>query len=333
MRILKYISIFSLVLVLFVFVYNNSPRYQIIKGEIFGTFYSIKIRTDKHDKSLKSDIKQKLNEINSQMSVFNENSEINKINNAPTNKYIQISSDMSNVLKASHGVWLKSGGFFDPTLGKIIDIWGFGTAENTNSESINLKKVMQGVGMNKLKFSSNFQKVKKTNSQTKLNLSAIAKGYAVDEISALLDMKGYNNYVVEIGGEIKTKGVRAEPDIAWNIGINKPQSENGDNSLVLSLSNIAVATSGNYRNFYKKNGRTYAHTISHQTGQPVESDILSVSVFHNSCMYADAYATAILAMGLTKGIKFADKNKLKVIIFDNKMNKLYSDEAKKSFSE
>ncbi len=333
MRILKYISTSCFLLLLVILVYNNSPHYQIIKGEIFGTYYNIKIRSQSHDKGLKAAIINRLNEINMQMSVFEAGSEVNKINQAQSKEQIILSSDMRNVLKASYKVWNESRGYFDPTLGKIIDLWGFGPSKTSAPTDDAIKKAMRAVGFNKINLSNDFYKLTKTNSQTVLNLSAVAKGYAVDEIAELLNRKGYKNYVIEIGGEIKVRGFKSDPEIPWSVGINKPQNSSDDNSLILSLSNISVATSGNYRNFYQKDGRIYSHTISHKTGRPVASDILSVSVFHNSCMYADAYATAILAMGVDKGIKFADKNKLKVIIFDNKMNKIYSSSAQKAFTE
>ena len=173
----------------------------------------------------------------------------------------------------------------------------------------------------------------KTESSTNINLSDIAKGYGVDKVALLLEEQGIYDYIIEIGGEIKVSGYRSKKGEAWNIGINSPKAGSHDNMMVISVSNLAVATSGNYRNFYKKDGKVFAHTISFQTGRPVLNDALSVSVFHDSCMYADAYATAIMAMGVEKGLKFADKYNLKVIIIDNEFVPQLSQSAKLIFEE
>lgn len=334
MRFFQYISIFACIGLIGFYVYQNSPHYHIIKGDIFGTNYNIKIKTKIKNKELKDLIKQKLEAINSTMSVFKEDSEISKINQNRTNSKITLSDDMSVVLKAADKVYRQSSGWFDPTLEPLIELWGFG--KNKELKNPNDKKVSQtlkNVGFNKLKFSSNYKRLNKTNKNVKLNLSAIAKGYAVDQIAKLLENQGYNDYLVEIGGEIRTKGARSDTEDAWSIGINRPIADNHDNIVVLSLSNMAVATSGNYRNFYEKDGKTYAHTISYKTGKPIINDTLSVSVFHDSCMYADAYATAILAMGSKKGLDFANKHKLKVVIFDENFNLLTSNEAKHIFKD
>ena len=237
---------------------------------------------------------------------------------------------MREVIKATDKVYWQSQGYFDPTLGQLIDLWGFGSAKSVNPSADEVKQALRSAGFNKLKFSKDFQYITKTNSQTKLNLSAIAKGWATDEIAKLLDSEGYNNYIVEIGGEIKTKGYR-EQEEPWSIGINRPLSGATDNIMVVSLSNMAVATSGNYRNFYSADGKVLGHTISYKTGEPVETDVASVSVFHPSCMMADAYATAIVAMGVAKGLEFANHQKLKVIIFDNEFNQHLSQSAQKMF--
>ncbi len=328
MRIFQYISILLCIIIISVIIYKNSPHYQIIKGDVFGTYYNIKIRTNNKNKDLKSKIESKLEDINQQMSVFREDSEISNFNKTKSQKWHLLSDDFAKVLQASHKVWKLSNGWFDPTIGKLIELWGFGTITPQNPSDKQIKKALVNTGFAKLKFNSSFQKVKKTHPNIEINLSAIAKGYAVDAIAQILDKEGYNNYLVEIGGEIKAKGSRLENNNAWNIGISKPIIGSSENSIILSLSNIAVATSGNYRNFYQKNGQIYAHTISPKTGYSVQTDVLSASVFHDSCMYADAHATAIVAMGLKAGMAYANKNNLKVIVFDKNLNIHYSKDAK-----
>lgn len=329
MRIFQYISIFLFVSLVVFIIYRNSPHYQIIKGEIYGTYYNIKISTDKKNKKLKEEIKAKLQEIDNKMSVFNEDSEISQLNKLSANKTLNLSQDLAKVLKVSHTVWQQSNGWFDPTLGNLINLWGFGTTKAKIPSDNEVNKAMQTTGFDKLKFKENYTKVYKTNKNIYVNLSAIAKGFAVDEIAILLDKKGYDNYIVDIGGEVKAKGYRAKSGEAWNVALNKPVKNSHENIMILSLSNMSVATSGNYRNYYKKGNKTYAHTISPKTGKPIDSDVLSVSVFHDSCMYADAYATAINALGLDKGLKFADKHNIKAIIIDSNMQTIYTKSAQK----
>lgn len=329
MRIFQYISIFLFISLVVFVIYRSSPHYQIIKGEIYGTYYNIKINTDIKNNNLKEEIKTKLQEIDNIMSVFNEKSEISKLNKTPANKAVKLSKDLAKVLKASKYVSKQSNGWFDPTIGNLINLWGFGTTRAKIPSDEQIKKVLQSTGFDKFKFNKNYTEISKTKKDAYINLSAIAKGFAVDEIALLLDEQGYENYIVDIGGEVKTKGYRSKNKEAWHVAINMPKENSNENIMVMSLSNISVATSGNYRNYYKKGNKTYAHTISPKTGKPVETDILSVSVFHDSCMYADAYATAINALGVDKGLKFANKHNIKAIIFDNNMQTIYSKEAQK----
>lgn len=333
MRIFRYISILLCILLIGFCIYQNSPHYQIIQGKIFGTYYNIKIRTNNKNNALREKVEAKLHDINKQMSVFEDDSEISRINKSAAGMEIALSENMRDVMRAADKVYRQSGGWFDPTLGRLVDMWGFGAGERREPADEEIKEAMKSVGFSRLKFSDDFQKLTKTQNETYINLSAIAKGYGVDEVAAVLEREGCHDYIVEIGGEIKARGFRSAAKEAWNIGINKPVAGSSENSMVISLSNLAVATSGNYRNFYQKDGKTFAHTISFQTGRPVLSDALSVSVFHESCMYADAYATAIMAMGVEKGLAFADKNKLKVIIFDNEFKPQLSEAAKTIFTE
>lgn len=334
MRLFRYISIILCILFIGFYIYRSSPHYQIIKGEIFGTCYNIKIRTDNKDKALPQKIRQELEKVDSQMSVFNQNSEISKINQAQAGRHIPLSPELKFVLKAADEIYKKSSGAFDPTLGLLVNMWGFGPAAQGREPSDNeIRRALKTTGFNKLRFGHAYKSIAKKHAETYLNLSAIAKGYGVDKVAELLDKEGYADYVIEIGGEIKTRGQRSPESGAWTVGIRKPSKESSENALVLSLSNMAVATSGNYRNFYQKDGKIVAHTLSAKTGRPVETDVLSASVFHDSCMYADAYATAIMAMGVEKGLAFADKYKLKVILFDNNFAPRFSKEAAKIFAE
>ena len=333
MRIFAYISILVVVVASAIGIYFYSPNQQIIKGNIFGTYYTIKIRTAKPDKNISAEIASVLDKVNRSMSVFDETSEISQINRSNKGIDIPLSQDMAEVMAAAAKVNRQSQGWFDPTLGKLIDLWGFGAGDMKNPSSQEITQALKTSGFDKLVFSKDFKQLRKKDSATYINLSAIAKGYGVDKVAELLSSKGYHDYMIEIGGEIKVGGSRSDQGDSWNIGINRPQSGAYDNVMVVSISNLAVATSGNYRNFYKQDGNILAHTISYKTGRPIQTDALSVSVFHDSCMYADAYATAIMAMGVEEGLAFANKYDLKVIIFDNNLKPNLSSAAKAIFEE
>lgn len=331
MRFFQYISMFVFIGLVGFFVYQYSPHYQIIKGEIFGTYYTVKIQTDTKDKQLKEKIEARLQEINASQSIFIDDSEVSLINQAQAGKKIKLSPDMRNVLQAAAKIYQQTDGAFDPSLGKLIDLWGFGASSSVSPDDKVVKKVLQSTGFNKFKFTPDYQYVTKSKKDLFLNLSGIAKGYGVDAIASLLKNEGYNNFIVEIGGEIKAEGYRNEVKEAWVVGINKPSALSHENVMAVSLSNIAVATSGNYRNFYEVDGQKYGHTISPVTGYPVITDVLSASVFNDSCMKADAYATAIVVMGVEKGLAFANKHKLKVIIYDNEYHRHLSLAAQEMF--
>ncbi|MCQ2741478.1 MAG: FAD:protein FMN transferase [Alphaproteobacteria bacterium] len=331
MQLFRYISIVLLVTVIGFYIYQNSPHYQIIKGDVFGTSYKIKIRTDRKNRVLKYKIKEKLQQINQSMSVFEEGSEVSEINRENKGKKIKLSQSMRTVLRAAKKVYEQSKGAFDPTLAPVIDLWGFGPHRQVHVPNDKvLKNTLKFTGFNKLKFYDDFHVVSKSDKRIALDLSAIAKGFAVDEIASLLESEGYLNYVVEIGGEVKAKGFRSPGDIPWVVGVNKPVVHSMENMMVLSLSNLAVATSGNYRNFNEKDGKSFAHTISSKNGKTVQTDTLSVSVFHDSCMYADAYATAMMSMTVDEAVRFADKYNLKAFVVNNEF-KVYISTAAKGF--
>ena len=332
MRRLRYISILVCLVAIGFFVWQNAPHYRIISGEIFGTFYKIKIRTDKKDKELQNKIKAELEDVNKQMSVFEPESDVSKINRLPAGKQIKLTPDMQIVLSAMRQVWQQTDGRFDPTLAPLIELWGFGTDKNRRTPTDKeIKQALRSVGVDKLTLKKDI--LTKKNAKTALNLSAIAKGYGVDKVAALLDKEGYQNYVVEIGGEVKAKGTRTENGDFWSIGVNRPMKGSAENMLVLSMENLAAATSGNYRNFYEQDGKAYAHTISSKTGRPVQTDVLSATVFHPSCMYADAYATSLMVFGVADGLAFADKYQLPVILIDTAFEMHFSKAADDLFGE
>lgn len=338
-KLLKY-SFFLLLAVTIFFYYTFSRQpYQIMSGETMNTYYRIKIRSTKEDNLLHNSIKKELQRINEEMSVFDGNSEISLINRDDTGDWIELSPEMATVMKTAYNVYMQSNGYFDPTVGRLVDLWGFGTKESTQKvpDEKLIKETLKSTGFDKLRFSNNFTKVKKTNPDTKINLSAIAKGYGVDRIAALLEENGYTDYIVEIGGEVKAKGDRNKDTKGWNVAVVKPNTQTNENAYIVPLKDYAVATSGDYRNFFYYNEKRYSHTISPKTGYPVEHNLASATVFHKNCTTADALATAIMAMGEKQGLKFANDNNLFVILFvredGNNFKPLLSNKAQKELEE
>ena len=310
--------------------------FQIITGETMNTYYRVTMRTSQEDTMLRNEIREALHQINNEMSVFENVSDLSQFNKNTDLGWIDVPEDLAVVLKEAYQIYQQTNGYFDPTVGRLVDLWGFGTHKIQRIPSQDeIKESQNTVGFNKISFSRDFRKAKKPNSDIYLNLSSIAKGYAVDKIAALLDKKGYTDYIVEIGGEVKAKGSRAKKSKGWNLGIARPEEGKvTDFEYVVRLKDMAVATSGDYRNnFYMENKR-YSHTINPKTGLPVDHNLAAVTVFDKECMRADGLATGIMVMGENKGLEFANNNRIPVVMFVRNENEdgyqtLVSNEEKK----
>lgn len=275
---------------------NTAATYRNEKGLIFGTMFSI---TYEHDKSLRTEIDKELERFDASLSMFNDSSIISRINR---NEDITADSLFTKVFRQAMRISEATNGSLDITVAPLVNAWGFGFTENISPTSDKIDSLLQIVGWQKVKL-TNEGKVIKEDPRIMLDCSAIAKGYAVDVIAALLKSKGVQNYMVDIGGEVNVAGVNPSGGM-WRIGINKPEddplSRNQSLQSILEVSGVGIATSGNYRNFYYKDGMKYAHTIDPKTGYPVQHSILSSTVIAKDCMTADAYSTAFMVMGLEK---------------------------------
>ncbi len=336
MRFLKYISIATLIALGIYFIILRHNPYQEINGKIFGTYYHIKIRTENKNRELPLKIKTELDNLNKEMSVFEPDSEINRINETKANQSIELSKHMSELLSDAQKIYQLTNGNFDPTVAPLIELWGFGTAkQNKIPTDTDIKNVLQHTGLHKIKLNNNNKTLLKKAPHITLNLSAIAKGYAVDCLKSLLEKEGYNNFVIEIGGEVYASGTKSDTTSGWNIGIAAPiqNNLNTNNAAIVRLYNMAVATSGDYQNYYYKDNKRYSHTISPHTGYPVEHNLASVTIFDKSCMIADALATGIMVMGEKAGMHFVNQHKIAAIFFvrdsNNQMRMLISNQGKK----
>ena len=287
---------------------GNKPEILNISGSKMGTTYQITVIADQlPPEDLEQQIEQLLSKVDNSMSTYKKDSEISQFNRLSAGKTMTISQEFAEVVKISQKVWQLSNGAFDPTIGPLVDLWGFGPGER--HDSIPSSKII-ALTKAKIGFDSVVLK-EQTLSKTKaveLDLSAVAKGYAVDRVADLLEMLALPDYLVEIGGEIRVSGLNAD-SVAWRIAVEQPQLF-AEVDRVLSITDIAVATSGDYRNYFEKDGVRYSHTINPNTGMPVNHNLASVTVFAGSCAEADAWATAFSVIGAEQSLELADKHNL-----------------------
>lgn len=285
--------VFLIVGTVFIVRQQRSTPYQHDKGQVFGTFYHI---TYQNDTSLNNDILAELAKVDSALSMFNDKSIISRINRGED---VKTNEMFDTVFNLAENIADNTNGAFDITVAPLVNAWGFGFKTGNPPTKAAIDSLRSIVGYKKVALHNN--RITKTDPRVMLDCSAIAKGYGCDVVAHLLQRHGIENYMVEIGGEVVTHGI-SEKRLPWKIGVTKPTDDSlaVDKELqtVLNVKNMAMATSGNYRNFYYKNGKKYAHTIDPKTGYPVQHNILSATVLAKHCAEADAYATSFMVMGL-----------------------------------
>ena len=284
-----------------------------LQGNTMGTTYQV-LWVDPADRAidpatLQKQIDARLAEINVAMSTYDPASEISSLNQQTKASRVGISANFYQTLLISKRVFDQSGGYFDPTVGPLVDLWGFGPEGRIlkRPSAAQVKEVMTQVGFDQIDLSVNNQVLKPAG--VHLDLSAVAKGYGVDQVAGVLAAQGIASYFVEIGGEVQTRGLKPDGS-KWIVGLEAPVVGEVSIESALALTNQALATSGNYRNFYEVDGETYAHTINPLTGNPARNRLLSVSVLSDRCAVADAWATALMSMGEDKALKVAQENQL-----------------------
>ena len=285
--------VFLIVGTVFIVRQQRSTPYQHDKGQVFGTFYHI---TYQNDTSLNNDILAELAKVDSALSMFNDKSIISRINRGED---VKTNEMFDTVFNLAENIADNTNGAFDITVAPLVNAWGFGFKTGNPPTKAAIDSLRSIVGYKKVALRNN--RITKTDPRVMLDCSAIAKGYGCDVVAHLLQRHGIENYMVEIGGEVVTHGI-SEKRLPWKIGVTKPTDDSlaVDKELqtVLNVKNMAMATSGNYRNFYYKNGKKYAHTIDPKTGYPVQHNLLSATVLAKHCAEADAYATSFMVMGL-----------------------------------
>ena len=289
---------------IFVIRQQHQAVYQHDHGFIFGTIYNI---TYQHDKNLQREIESALKQVDASLSPFNKESIISRVNR---NEPVKVDLLFREVFEKSMQVSEDTEGAFDITVAPLVNAWGFGFKHDTRPTPSAIDSLKALVGYKKVSLTRSGE-VKKSDPRIMLDCSAVAKGYGCDVVARLLKRAGVTNYMIEIGGEIVTHGV-SEKRLPWHIGVTVPTDDTlatqKDLQAILNVTDRAMATSGNYRNFYYEGGRKVAHTIDPRTGQPVQHTLLSATVLAPDCATADAYATSFMVMGMEKAIKVLERH-------------------------
>ncbi len=313
--------LFLVVLTFLLAACKTDPVTLKFSGDTMGTTYNV-IAVDKtaalSPDAIEDAIAAELAVVNGQMSNWDPRSEISRFNSAETTEAVAISPELAKVIAAANEIHAKSGGLFDVTLGPLIEIWGFGarTAESPVPSDEAIAAAQKITGQSKiLSLTSDPLTLRKSLPGTSVYLAAIAKGYGVDQVAAVLKEAGLDDYMVEIGGDLVTSGLnpKGEP---WRIGIERPDAGSQTVEDVVNVSGLGMATSGDYRNYFEQNGIRYSHIIDANTGRPITHGTASVTVLAPDAMMADGWATALLAMGREPGLKLAEAEGLAVLFIE-----------------
>lgn len=286
---------------------RRGPTSIAFGGNTMGTTYNVKIIGDGDEAAAKKAVADALESVNSRMSTYKSDSELMKFN-ASKDADFDASAELRLVVKAAQDVSRRTDGAFDVTIGPVVNAYGFGPeGQQTVPADDELTALLAAVGYKKLSIQKG--KLSKTSPELFVDLSAIAKGYGVDQAADSLEDLGFDNFMVEVGGEVRARGVNAEGE-PWQLGIETPTEETRRVQRIIPLRNQALATSGDYRNYFEKDGVRISHTIDARTGKPITHKLASVSVVYSNCMMADAWATALNVLGEDEGLKLADEENI-----------------------
>ena len=290
-------------------------------GSTMGTSYHIVVTAEfgaKTNTQLKKIVEHRLKEISQHLSTYIIDSEISRLNQAEAGAWFQVSPDLYRVINAADSVSRMTDGAFDITIGPVVELWGFGNTKKVSQKEPPTEEqvlvIKKHVGYQKLEIQEKPPAIKKLDSDLKIDVSAIAKGYGVDEIVLLLkSMTGIHGAMVEIGGEVRVFGDRYDGS-EWTVGIQSPVRNRGGLATKVHLQNKSIASSGDYVHFFKHEGRRFSHIINPEIGVPVETDVVATAVIDASCMVADAWATAFMVSDVQESLEIADREALGLMI-------------------
>ncbi|WP_441316752.1 FAD:protein FMN transferase [Halomonas sp. hl-4] len=290
-----------------------------LEGNIFGTFYQVTMAdplTQGQVNELEAGIEEELESVDQSMSTYRDDAELMAFNQAPLGEWQPLSDGLIDVMAISQSIAEASDGAFDITIGDLVNLWSFGPEarpEEVPSDQ-ELDERLGRVGFDAIDLDPQALEARRTR-DVFVDLSAIAKGYATDRVAAYLDQQGIEHYLVNLGGDLITRGYRnIDEQTAWRIGIEVPENGEQRAEHVLPLDSISVATSGDYRHYFEADGKRYSHTIDPRNGKPITHDLASVSVFHPSNAWADGWATALMVAGDEEGMDLASEHDLNVLM-------------------
>ena len=277
-------------------------------GGALGTSYSI-ISFTENKSDLQPEIDSVFAVINQSLSTYIPESDISRVNNGDST--VVVDAMFKEVLQLSQTIHKETNGFFDPTVGTLVNAWGFGPEQKITMDSLKVDSLLNYVGLDKVSLNQNNQIIK-TDSRIYLDFNSIAKGYAIDRLAAMLNAKGIQNYLIEVGGELVAKGKNVLKNKSWVVGIDDPEMDiSRATRILINLNDKALASSGNYRKYRvdEATGKKYVHTVNPKTGYTQLSNTLGVTILADHCATADGYATAFMAMDLDEAFKVISENK------------------------
>ncbi|MDX1676375.1 FAD:protein FMN transferase [Arsukibacterium sp.] len=290
------------------------PQEQELQGRTMGTTYSIKFFSQQAVDSqlLQQRVEQELELINDLMSTYRPASELMQFNRQQTTEPFMISEPTAKVIAEAIRIAEQTEGVLDITIAPLVELWGFGAAGRVSERpaAAELAAVSAYIGIDKISLTG--QRLQKTEPRLALDLSTIAKGYGVDRLAEILDSAGIKDYMVDIGGEMRVKG--SKPDRPWRVAIEKPVAGDRAVQRIITPGNMAMATSGDYRNYFEQDGVRYSHLIDPRTAEPVQHRTVSSTVIHPSSMTADGYATALHIMNAAEALQFANQHQLAALL-------------------
>ena len=305
---------------------QNHRQQWALAGSTMGTTWSVKIIIDANQALLTQDqvyqvISDELQRVDQLFSTYRDDSELSRFNRSRSLEWIQVSADFVEVMTQASTISQLTQGAFDVTVAPLVNLWGFGPDPERKviPDQRTIQQVLRTTGYQKIEIDHASQRLRKLHSDISIDLSAIAKGYAVDQVALSLVKLGLKEYLVEVGGELRAKGHNRD-DVAWRVGIEVPTPQLRQVYQAIQLVDQAVATSGDYRNYFEIDGKRFAHTINPLTGRPVEHGLASVTVIADSAMQADGWATALMVLGLEQGRMIAEQHSLPVLFISRSGN-------------
>lgn len=304
-------------LMLLVVACDEDPATLSLTGETMGTTYNIvavDLTGSSNLEEVSDAVEETLTRVNAGMSNWDPNSEISRFNAVKHTEPVPVSAELADVIQASIDIHARSGGLFDVTLGPLIELWGFGVRrpEDPIPTDREIAEALDRVGQSKfVALTRNPDTLRKSRPDTSIYLAAIAKGHGVDEIALTLRDLGFEDFMVEIGGDLFATGLSPD-DKPWRIGIERPDAQDRVVEEIIELSGYGLATSGDYRNYFEEDGIRYAHILDARTGWPITHKTASATVIADTAMLADGWATAMLALGSERGMQIAEEQGLAV---------------------